>query len=440
MDLAKLLVAVTIGAGIVIAIVLTVLVISSNGWLPLQDQHDVDNSSGGASNTAEKGTPAITAADNAKPVLSDHLLKAKLVASGLDYPTSMAFVDDNGTLLVTEKNTGQVAMISGAFRKPILQFHVAKGAEQGLLGVASSSGTDGKRYVFFYLTETREDGMVLGNRIYRYEWDESSKTLVHPKMLISLPALPGPVHNGGKMVISKDGKELYVVIGNLNRSPSGPLCNEKSGEIDDTCVIIRMDTDGKPLPDNPFVSYGRKSMDYYYAYGVRNSFGMDFDPVTGTLWMTENGPNSYDEINVVKPGFNSGWDRLTGPMSRSNVTQGDLFSLEGSKYSDPVFSWKTPIGVTAIKFFDSDKLGEKYKDNIFVGDYNAGQLYFFKVDKDRSGLVLDGPLADLVADTYEESQKARVGLFTGGIVDLQTGPDGNLYVLVFTGKVYKISQ
>ena len=58
-------------------------------------------------------------------------------------------------------------------------------------------------------------------------------------------------------------------------------------------------------------------MHKYYAYGVRNSFGITFDPLTGNLWQTENGADSYDEINLVKPGFNSGWIKVMGPLSRN---------------------------------------------------------------------------------------------------------------------------
>lgn len=149
---------------------------------------------------------------------------------------------------------------------------------------------------------------------------------------------------------------------------------------------------------------------------------MDFDPVTGKLWDTENGPESYDEINVVNSGFNSGWKKVMGPIARSGHTESDLLQLQGSHYLDPVFSWKSAIGVTDIEFFKSDKFGPEYKNNIFVGDYNAGDLYFFKVNAARDGLDLAGSVGDLVADSYEESLEVRFGAFPGGIVDLETGP------------------
>ena len=85
-------------------------------------------------------------------------------------------------------------------------------------------------------------------------------------------------------------------------------------------------------------------MHKYYAYGIRNSFGIAFDPLTGNLWETENGENTYDEINLVKPGFNSGWKIIMGPLSRSSgVTENDLVSFPGSHYTYPVFSWLKPV-------------------------------------------------------------------------------------------------
>jgi aldose sugar dehydrogenase len=177
----------------------------------------------------------------------------------------------------------------------------------------------------------------------------------------------------------------------------------------------------------------------YYAYGIRNSFGLAFDPLTGILWDTENGPDKYDEINVVTPGFNSGWEDVIGPIARSGKSTSGLVQFSGSHYDDPVFSWSEPQGITDIEFFNSTKLGEKYANNIFVGDINNGNLYFFKVNSERTGLALEGAgLQDLVADNASEVAKVTLGTGFGGITDIQTGPDGYLYILTYTGSIYRI--
>jgi glucose/arabinose dehydrogenase len=165
---------------------------------------------------------------------------------------------------------------------------------------------------------------------------------------------------------------------------------------------------------------------------------MDFDPVTDTLWMTENGPNVYDEINVVRPGFNSGWERIMGPISRTSATESDLVMFEGAHYADPVFSWRAPVGVTDIEFLNSALLGESYENNIFAGDINMGSLYYFEVNEARDGLVLEGSLADLVADNNGELSPVILGTGFRGITDIETGPDGYLYILSYSGNVYRI--
>jgi glucose/arabinose dehydrogenase len=176
---------------------------------------------------------------------------------------------------------------------------------------------------------------------------------------------------------------------------------------------------------------------------------MDFDPVTGKLWITENGDHVYDEINIVEPGFNSGWHKIMGPIGRSNMTvQDDLIIFDDAKYQDPVFSWYAPVGVTDIEFFNSTKLGDKYEDNLFVGDINYGNLYFFEVNEERTGVTFQDPrLLDLVADPVKEegdvSELSSLLLGEGfrRITDIETGPDGLLYILTYEdGKIYRITK
>ena len=104
--------------------------------------------------------------------------------------------------------------------------------------------------------------------------------------------------------------------------------------------------------------------------------------------MTENGPDAYDEINLVDPGFNSGWEQIMGPNSRDPQGLDDLFVVPGSHYSDPEFSWRHPVGPTALVFLDSTALGLRYENNLFVGDINHGRLYRFRLNAARNGFTL----------------------------------------------------
>jgi glucose/arabinose dehydrogenase len=385
------------------------------------------------------------------PKLHDDTLAVELVAEGLDSPTSMRFLDD-GTLLVLEKNNGQVrAVLDGKLlEEPAIQIEVATGPEQGLLGIAIGNGENDTTSVFLYMTGNHEG--KTRNLVYKYIYDKNEKTLENKTLVLDLPAEPGPFHNGGKIAIGPHDGHLYAVIGDVS-SGGGMLDNQIPGRPpDDKSVILRVDRDtGTPVQDNPFYNYYNGDMEKlqrYYAYGIRNSFGMDFEPVTGKLWITENGDHVYDEINIVERGSNSGWHKIMGPIGRTNMTvENDLNMFGGTKYQDPLFSWYTPVGVTDIEFLNSTKLGDKYDDNLFVGDINNGNLYFFEVNGDRTGITFQDPrLLDLVADPVKEGEDSELsslilGEGFGRITDIETGPDGLLYMLTYEdGKIYRIAK
>ena len=141
-----------------------------------------------------------------------------------------------------------------------------------------------------------------------------------------------------------------------------------------------------------------------------------------------------------------------GPISRNNDTLvSDLVVLDGSHYSDPEFSWRLPVGVTDIEFLESSLLGDDLENNIFVGDINNGTLYFLKIDSNRSGIDINKSvhddrnekgLQDLVADGKDELEKVIFAKgFDGRITDIETGLDGNLYILTyFDGNIYRITH
>jgi aldose sugar dehydrogenase len=399
---------------------------------------------------------------NPSLVLPNDHLKVNTIIDTLSSPTSMAFIDNN-SILVLERS-GNVRLISDGILhdKPVLKVSVNTEGERGLLGIATTydrqfgnyelvaenepgSGYSNRKseFVFLYFTEA-QDNEPLRNRIYRYEWD--GHNLTNPSLMLDLPALPGPYHDGGKLVIGPDNK-LYTVIGDLN-SVAGPYQNLRTpgNQYNDTSVILRIPLDNASYNKVLSTDVGSNNSQYHLAYGIRNSFGLTFDPLTDNLWDTENGEDNYDEINLVKPGFNSGWYKVTGPISRTNLTENELVQFNGSSYSDPEFSWYMPIGVTDLEFFDSDKLGDKYENNIFVGDINNGKIYFFELDENRTGVKISddhksgGDLGDLVADNDEEVSRVTFGNGFDRITDIETGPDGLLYILSYEGgRIYRIS-
>jgi glucose/arabinose dehydrogenase len=378
----------------------------------------------------------------AAPVLKDPALVINEVASGLNLPTTMAFIGPDD-ILVLQKNDGRVRRVSGGILQAsaVLDVNVDASSERGLLGIALHPNFPGTPFVYLYFTESAtggdSSGSPAGNRVYRYTWNGSA--LTSPALILDLPATPGPNHDGGIIRFGPDGK-LYVLIGDLNRD--GQLQNFPTGPgPDDTSVILRLNDDGTTPSDNPFFAQGGK-VARYYAYGIRNSFGMAFDPLTGILWITENGPDRYDEINMVEPGFNSGWEQILGPDARDPNSVADLFQLPGSHYRDPKFSWLSTVGPTGMVFLQSTVLGAQYQFDAFVGDINNGNLYRFKPNATRDGFVFSNPgLADLVADNTTELDELIFGSGFNGITDLKAGVDGRLYVVSFgDGKIYAISS
>ena len=377
----------------------------------------------------------------AAPSLNDPSLQVEEVVSGLSLPTTMAFIGD-GDILVLEKNSGKVRRVITGVLQPgqVLDVAVNTDSERGLLGIAIHPDFPATPSVYLYYTESStgsDGGSPLGNRVYKYTWDGSA--LISPRLIVDLPVLPGANHNGGVIAFGPDEK-LYVIIGDLNHN--GQLQNFSSGAPDDTSVILRLNDDGSVPTDNPFYALGAP-MDKYYAYGIRNSFGMAFDPVTDKLWDTENGENDYDEINLVEPGFNSGWEKIMGPDSRNSNNVSDLVQFTGSHYADPKFSWLDTVGPTAIVFLDSAELGPQYEDDVFVGDINNGNLYHFQPNIARDGFSFTSPaLSDLVADNNDsELDEVILGAGFNGITDLKVGPDGLLYVIsLLDGAIYRISQ
>ena len=392
------------------------------------------------------------------PTVKDDKLVVEKINGALDFPTSMAFLGPND-ILVTEKTTGKVMrVLDGQMQdKPVLDVPVASTIERGLLGIAVSKQSDGKTYVFLSYTESGDgvDGSdftdqtdPLGNRLYRYEFVDGR--LINPVLLLDVTAVPDNgrgEHNGGKILIGPDNN-IYYVIGEVggHRTQSqnivdGPAPNGLGG-------ILRITQDGSVVDDGSIFGKGLP-LNVYYAMGIRNSFGMDFDPLTGNLWDTENGPTAGDEINLVYPGFNSGWSLIQGfsknDFQGTGATSDDLVYFGNGSYAEPKFDWVTPIGITALKFLNSGKLGQEYQNNMFVGDINNGLLYRFVLNQARDNILINDTslgniksLTDYEVNDPKENQPIVFGQGFGGITDIQVGPDGYLYVLSYTGSLFRI--
>lgn len=355
-----------------------------------------------------------------QPFLNSPDFKVVMVTNEIEFPTTMAFLNDS--VLVLEKNTGTVKRVmEGNAPESVVHRSVLNQSERGMLGIATTKLPDGINFiVFLYLTEEGEENEAR-NRVYKFELRDNK--LVNPKLLLDLPGIPGARHNGGALTIGPDGN-LYVGIGDVNNGEDKAR-NQDTDKMSGIAGILRISQDG--------TERGMFGDDYpaYYAYGIRNIFGLDFDPVTNKLWDTENGDADNDEINLVEPGFNSGFNQIQGmSFNKEGFDDDNLVSLndEGG-YSDPEFVWTRTVAATAIRFLDSDRYGEEYENDMFVGDFNNGNLYHFDLNINRTELQLHGSLKDKVADASSELKDTVFGQGFGPITDIQVGPDGYLYIL-----------
>ena len=389
------------------------------------------------------------------PSVSDSNLRVELVAQNLDFPTGIDFLGKDDFLL-SEKDTGNVYRIfNGNVTGPLIHIDVGSKDERGLLGIAISknenTSSQDNSSVYLYYTLCSKDKIThsqdCGNFIYKYQLDFKSNKLIDPKLIVSLPGLPGPSHNGGKLLTDKQ-KNLFVTIGDLqttkfNQNMKGydtKAQNIINGTFPDgRAGILRITQDGKPngtgiLGDN-------YPLNMYYAYGIKNSFGIGIDSLTGNLWDTENGPQFGDEINLVKPGFNSGWEKVQGFWKLNQIREKEGVFNDSSKevefvdfngkgkYSNPEFVWDRPVVPTALVFLNSEKLGQHYKNDMFVGSGEKGTIFHFDLTPKRESLDLNGTLADLVNSKEDDSSKIHFGENFGVITDLKVGPDGYLYVV-----------
>lgn len=394
----------------------------------------------------------------AQSVVDSNLRVTAVAPAGSFYqPAQIAFLSAND-MLVTQKWSGRVQRITNGVvdPQPVLDLVVANDNERGLWGLALDPqfGLAGHNYVYLsYVHSGVDGGADLDYRISRFEWNGTA--LINEQILLSMGPSAAPAHYGGIIKFGPPSaapadQKLFVVLG--DRDQSGQNENISTGpEPDYKGIYLRLNPDGSTpvgAEKGPFydVAGSNVALQRTYAYGFRNSFGFDFDPLTQALWGTENGPESYDEINRIDAGANGGWRRVVGPeVTYTGTGINDLVSYGNPSvgtYTSPKFSWLQPLGLTALHFQRSTALGEEYQNDCFVACFRGGKLYKFEMNPDRDAFVLSGTIADKVFDATTDSDSDIVfGSGFGIVTDVKEGPDGNLYVVGYDkGAIWKISH
>ena len=346
-------------------------------------------------------------------VIKDSNLIVEEYVSGLNLPVMIDFIDEH--MLVVEKDEGTVKIIKDGIliSEPILQLEVSNTSEEGLLGILVQNND-----VFVHHTTRSVDDDTVSNWFTKYTWD--GEKLIEPVELLSFHKGTGN-HNGGVMIEDENGI-VFGAIGDLGYGKVLDMQQQKnflSAENNYIGSILSLNAPSE-----------------VYAVGIRNTYGLDIDPVTGILWDTENGHKDFDEVNLVQKKFNSGWSKIQGPIKDNQETP----IINGYEYSDPEFSWERPVAVTSIHFIQSPLFPE-YENSVLIGSFGGGILYKFELNENRDGFRFDdNNLKDLVLNKEDSPNEIIFGTGFAGITDIKEGPDGSIYIVTIgDGKIFRIS-
>jgi glucose/arabinose dehydrogenase len=322
-------------------------------------------------------------------------ITAKAVVKGLNDPATFTFGPD-GAIWYGELGTGEIHVIGAKHHSNHLFFgipNVVNDGEQGLLGLALDPGFPATPFVYAYATRTVHGGQER-DQIVRITDVNGHGTGM--RVIWSSGTVAGVYHDGGRIEFGPDGR-LYAIQGEAHNAANAQDLSNAAGKI------LRMTTAGKPALGNPF-PHSR-----IWAYGIRNSFGFDFDPQTGRLWETENGPSCNDELNRIISGRNYGWGTdqtcATPPAPPLDTNQ------DGPK---PVLPkrWYTPvIAPTGAVFCQHCGLGKRAEGRLFFGAYNTGEIRQVTLTKSRLGVA----------------RQAIVYVHGEGVLSMEAAPDGQLY-------------
>lgn len=335
-----------------------------------------------------------------------------LHVSGLSVPTAMAFTPD-GRLLVAEKGGALRVVAHGSLLpEPFVTLTVASDGEQGLVGVAVDPNFASNHFVYLHYTATTP---TLHNRVSRFTADGNVAQPGSELPLLDLEPLTAIIHNGGGIQFGQDGK-LYIGVGdNGNRSNAQSLETLKG-------KILRIDPDGGIPDDNP-VSFGGTTgttsgpMRAIWAIGLRNPFSSSFDRCEGRYYINDVGEGSMEEIDRGSAGANFGWPDCEGrceaklPGRRNPIYQYPHASESG---------WSCAI--TGGAFYQPEMLQFPafYRGAYFFADWCGDWIQLLTPALGTSvSFVREGPT---------------------GIVDLDVGDDGALYLLtLYDGSIWKIA-
>jgi len=325
------------------------------------------------------------------------------VADGLEFPWSIAFLPD-GNMLVSER-AGRLRVISpdGLRDDAVngLPDDLIATNQGGLLGLALHPDFETNRLVYFAYASGTEAANHTALARGRLNEDLTTLSDVEKLFEVNFDKARG-FHFGGRVHFLPD-TTLVLTTGD------GGLYRQEAQNLDTHLgTLIRLNDDGTVPFDNPYVS-SRGAQPEIYSYGHRNMQGLDVHPVTGRIWTHEHGPRGGDEINIEEAAVNYGWPEVSYGENYDQSPVAD--ARRGPQYREPVWYWVPSVAPSGMSFYEGDAFPE-WQGDLFVGALAGTMLLRYELNGE--------------AIMSEEALLRELGW---RIRDVQTGPDGLIYLL-----------
>jgi aldose sugar dehydrogenase len=321
------------------------------------------------------------------------------VATGLANPWSVAFLP-GGDMLVTER-PGRLRLIRGGKLESTPISGGPKVFDQnqgGLLDVALHPKFAENKLI--YLSYAGRSEGIAGTEVMRAKLN--GNRLEEGKVIFRVdPKTPGNAHYGSRILFLPDGTMLITLGDRFTFRDKAQDLGTHLGKV------VRLNDDGGIPDDNPFKGKAGAKLEIY-SYGHRNVQGIALRPGTSEIWEHEHGARGGDEVNILKPGANYGWPKITHGIDYSGAKITDYTSLPGME--QPIVHWEPSIAPSGMAFYAGDKFPQ-WKGDLFIGALQ-GHLRRLKLDGQKV--------------TQQEVLLGRLG---DRIRDVRAGPDGFLYIL-----------